>query len=208
MLTTPNNPTGKPIDDMTLQKIIRSVRGEAVILIDRACINTLPEISTKDILAKYKNKKIIVLHSFSKSHSLSDSRVGYFATNRASIAELLFKKPDINHNLNALQKLKSIIDNKKHVAHKKKIIRDCNKLLKARFSKIEDSTYYESYSNFAVIKLPSNVDSIRAEQFFAKHNILVMGGHRIGLGNEYIRIHMSGMEWVLRFMGKIQTITK
>jgi len=200
VLTTPNNPTGKPIDDTVIDKMIRVVPKETIVLVDRACINTLPEISTKELLAKHSNKQLIVLHSFSKSHTLSDSRVGYFATNQESIADLLFKKPDLNHNLNALQRLSDVIDDKQHVARKKRIIKDCNTILKREFSKVYNSNYYESFSNFAVIKLPSSIDSISAEKHFAEHNILIMGGHRIGLGSEYIRIHMSGVKEIKDFI--------
>lgn len=200
VLTTPNNPTGKPIDNAVLDKVIRVISKETIVLIDRACINTLQEISTEELLAKYSDKQLIVLHSFSKSHTLSDSRVGYFATNQENIANLLFKKPDLNHNLNALQKLSDVIDDKQHVTRKKRTIKECNKILKREFSRIDNSTYYESHSNFAVIKLPCRIDSIRAEKHFAENNLLIMGGHRIGLGSEYIRIHMSGVKEIKKFI--------
>ncbi len=200
VVTTPNNPTGKPVKDDDLLKIIRSVKKETIVLIDRCCLNTLPEISTKEILLKFPNKKLVFAHSFSKSHNMSDRRAGYTATNVKEIGEFLYRKADLNHNLSALQYLDEVIDNNKIVNGNKKRIRECNKILKRAFAKLESTIYYESHSNFAVIKLPSNIEAALVEQEMKKENILVMGGHRIGLGNEYIRIHMSSVEGIEKFI--------
>ena len=55
LLTTPNNPTGKPIKDEDIKKIIRATPNNTIILIDRSCLNVLPEISTKDLLKKFQD---------------------------------------------------------------------------------------------------------------------------------------------------------
>jgi histidinol-phosphate/aromatic aminotransferase/cobyric acid decarboxylase-like protein len=120
LLTTPNNPTGKPIKDDELIKIINSVSKNTIILIDRSCVNVLPEISTKELLAKFKNKKIVILHSFSKSHSLSDERLGHLATNSIEIAEFLYNKRDLNHNIHALKKLIKVLNDKKNLETKER----------------------------------------------------------------------------------------
>ncbi len=206
VVTTPNNPTGKPVKDDDILKIIQSTKKETIALIDRSCLNTLPAISSKDILSKFKNKKLVIAHSFSKSHNMSDQRVGYLATNNEEISKFLYRKADLNHNLNALQNLEKVIDNNKLVNENKKRIRECNKILKKAFLKFRDATYYESFSNFAVIKLHPNIDSVFVEEYMKKKNILVMGGHRIGLGKEYIRLHMSSEEGINKFMGNYKKL--
>jgi len=207
LLTTPNNPTGKPIKNEEIIKIINSASKDTIILIDRSCLNILPEISTKELLTNFKNKKIIVLHSFSKSHSLSDERLGYLAINSKEIAEYLFNKRDLNHNINAVKKLLKVLNDEKILKQKRKTIKECNALLKEYFKK-KKTRYFESYSNFALIKLPSNLSSEFVEEYLSKKDILVMSGHKIGLGSKYIRLHMSGILEIKKFIQEFERIEK
>ena len=200
IVTTPNNPTGKPVTDEQIDRIIKTVSKETIVFIDRSCVNTLPEISSKEILMKYSNKKIVIIRSYSKSHSLSDSRIGYMATNNLEIANLLRPKADLNHNLSALQTFKKVMNNNKMVEEKRKILKECNKLVKEYFDTLKSGKYFQSYSNFAVIKLPEGIKSDYVEQFMKNNKVLVMGGHRIGLGENYIRIHMSSLAGIKKFI--------
>jgi len=205
ILTTPNNPTGKPIKDEEIIKVINSSPKGTILLIDRSCVNTIPEISTKKILAKFKNNKIVVLHSFSKSHSLSDERLGYLATNNKKVAEFLYNKRDLNHNINAVKKLAKILDDKNITKSKIEQIKKCNTLLKNYF-KNQNARYFDSFSNFALIKLPLNMNSEFIVNYFNKKDILIMGGHKIGLGNKYIRLHMSGVSEIKKFIQEFNNL--
>lgn len=208
IVTTPNNPTGKPVSDEQIDRILKTVSKETIVFIDRSCVNTLHEISSKEILSKYKNNKIVIIRSYSKSHSLSDSRVGYMTTNNSGIAKLLRPKADLNHNLHALKKFKSVMNNHKMVDEKRKTLTECNKLVKEYFDTLSDTKYYQSYSNFAVIKLPVEIKSDYVEQFMKKNKVLVMGGHRIGLGENFIRIHMSSVAGIKKFLSVYKMMIK
>ena len=175
LITTPNNPTGKTFSDGDLRLILGNLPSNTVALIDRSCINVLPEISTKSILEKYKNKKIIILHSFSKSHNLSDERLGYLVTNNSEIAEFLYNKRDLNHNINAVKKCLKILADKKIVRAKKKILKSCHNLLERYFDNDKKGKYFESFSNFALIKLPQNLSSELLEKRLLKKKHLNYG---------------------------------
>ncbi len=200
LITTPNNPTGKTFSDGDLQLIIDNLPNNTIILIDRSCINVLPEINTKSILEKYKDKKIIVLHSFSKSHSLSDERLGYLVTNNNEIAEFLYNKRDLNHNINAVKKCLKIFADEKIIESKKKILVSCHFLLKKYFDDVKKGKYFESFSNFALIELPQNLTSELLEEKMIEKNILIMGGHKIEIGNRFVRLHMSGTKEIEKFL--------
>ncbi|OGU33920.1 MAG: hypothetical protein A2068_09705 [Ignavibacteria bacterium GWB2_35_6b] len=206
IVTTPNNPTGKPVTDEQIDKIIKTVSKETIVFIDRSCVNTVPEISSKEIFEKYTNRKIVIIRSYSKSHSLSDSRVGYMATNNLEIANLLRPKADLNHNLHALQKFKSVMNNNKMVEEKRKTLKECNKLVEEYFGKVKDAKYFKSYSNFAVIKLPPHLTSMYVEEYMKSKKVLVMGGHKIGLGENHIRIHMSSVAGIKKFINVFKTM--
>ena len=207
ILTTPNNPTGKPIKDEEIEKIIKATPNKTLILIDRSCINILPEISSKELFKKFRNKKLVVLRSFSKSHALSDERLGYLATNNKKIAEFLYNKRDLNHNINAVKKLLKVIDNEKIVKIKKEIIKKCNLILK-EFCQKNGIKYFDSFSNFALIRLPKNLTSDYVENYLEKKNILIMGGHKIGLGNKYIRLHMTDVDAINIFIREFEKLIK
>ena len=200
IVTTPNNPTGKPVTDEQIDKIIKTVSKETIVFVDRSCVNTVPEISSREIFAKYKDKKIVIIRSYSKSHSLSDSRVGYMATNNLEIAKLFRPKADLNHNLHALRTFRKVMNNNKMVEEKRKILKECNKIVKEYFDALSGAKYFQSYSNFAVIKLPGGIKSDYVEQFMKKNKVLIMGGHRIGLGDNHIRIHMSSIAGIKKFI--------
>lgn len=206
IVTTPNNPTGKPITDEQLDKILNKVSKNTIVFIDRSCVNTLPEISSREIFEKYINKRIVIIRSYSKSHSLSDSRIGYMATNSPEVAKLLRPKADLNHNLHALKTFKKVMYNNKMLEEKRKLLKECNRLVERYFAGLENAEYYKSHSNFAVIKLPGKIKSDFAEKFMKDNNILVMGGHRIGLGYDYIRIHMSSVAGIKKFIRVFKTM--
>ncbi len=200
LITTPNNPTGKTFNDDDLRLILDNLSDNTIILIDRSCINVLPEMSTKSILEKYKDKKIIVLHSFSKSHSLSDERLGYLVTNNSEIAEFLYNKRDLNHNINAVKKCLKILADEKIIEAKKKVLIACHNFLKNYFNDARKGKYFESFSNFALIELPQNLTSETLEEKLLEKNILIMGGHKIGIGNKFVRLHMSGIKEIEKFL--------
>lgn len=206
LITTPNNPTGKTFSDENLRLILDNLPNNSIALIDRSCINVLPEISSREILEKYRNKKIIILHSFSKSHSLSDERLGYLVTNDSEIAKFLSNKRDLNHNINAVKKCIKILADENIVEEKKKILTSCHNLLKEYFDSSKKGKYFESFSNFALVELPQNLTSEILEQKFLEKDILVMGGHKIGIGNRFVRLHMSGKKEIEKFLREYDKI--
>ena len=205
LLTTPNNPTGKPIGDEELVRIIRESSEECIVLFDRSCVNILPEISTRDLLKE--SRKIVVLHSLSKSHSLSDERLGYLVTNSSELAEIFYNKRDLNHNIHAVRKCLVALDDDNVLEKKKNIIKECNGLLES-YCRDSEVVYYKSYSNFAILKLPSFLTSEDIESFMLENGVLIMGGHGIGLGDGYIRVHMSGAKEIKVFLENLDVLLK
>jgi histidinol-phosphate aminotransferase len=207
LLTTPNNPTGKPLKDEEIKKIIDSAPKEAIFLIDRSCVNVLKEISTKELLDLYPTRKIVILHSFSKSHSLANERLGYLITNNVEIANFLYYKRDMNHNIHAVTKCLKVLNNENLKKQKIKQIKESLDLIKI-FCKKYDINCYDSHSNFVLIKLPNNLNADYIEDFMKKKEILIMNGKNIGLTNEYLRLHMSGKKDVQTFIKEFEKILK
>ncbi len=199
-ITTPNNPTGKPIANADLLSIIRSTTKNQVIIIDRSCQNIANEISTKYLFNVFPNKTMIVLHSYSKTHNLSGERVGYLSTNSNATALLLSGKRDLNHNIHALKKLTKLLNIKIASFQNKKLIQKSLDLLDSFFINNRFGTYYKSFSNFALIKTPSNFFVDGLVRFLKSKNTFVMNGEELGLSNEFIRIFTGCPVLVERFL--------
>lgn len=74
-LCSPNNPTGIPMTSGDLSKIMRAAVNTSVIL-DRTLAETSAHADTSEILGEYKDRRLVVLHSFSKYQAMSQYRIG------------------------------------------------------------------------------------------------------------------------------------
>ena len=103
MLTTPNNPTGKAISDRNLISVLDSLPKESIAVVDRTLTNIRKEISTKTLLSKYKNKNLVILHSFSKNYGLSHERIGFAVTSNRNLSDFLRQFVVLGLNVNAMK---------------------------------------------------------------------------------------------------------
>lgn len=211
MLTTPNNPTGKAISDKDLINVLNNLPKKSIAVIDRTLTNIKKELSTKTLLSRYKNKNLIILHSFSKNYGLSHERIGFAVTSNKSLSDFLRQFVVLGLNVNAMKlAIKSM---KKPFLIKEKIkkIKESDKLLE-RFSKIYNFIYYKSDSDYALLKLPKNIKSSKLCKEMKKKNISLMGGHEFhsiqGINENYIRLYMGEPKKLIKFIKSFKEIIK
>ena len=90
-ICSPNNPTGQIVDRDELEKFIRQVPVEVVIVLDEAYIEYVPEEKRSDSLRLYrKHSNIVILRTFSKAYGLAGLRVG-FSISQEPITQALRK---------------------------------------------------------------------------------------------------------------------
>ncbi len=156
-LVSPNNPTGIPIKDEAIIKIIDNSPSDTLVVIDRTLINTNAEISSTDLLKRFAGKQLAILHSFSKYLGISHLRVGFaLYTNEQVANEIASHLPlglciegavkgirSIIEN-NGLKPLSSIIDN---IVENKKII-------SAFCLKNKEFGYTDFAGNYCLLLLP------------------------------------------------------
>ena len=75
-LCSPNNPTGIAISDQAFDEIFSACGRNSFVILDRTLANIAPQTSSADLLARYRGKNLVILHSFSKYCSLAEYRVG------------------------------------------------------------------------------------------------------------------------------------
>ena len=202
VLTTPNNPTGKSIPDDYLRSVLDELGPNSVALIDRTLVNLDPEISSLELLSTYASTNVLILHSFSKSHGLSQERVGYALASNFGLAQVFRGKLNLGFNVGALSAgMAALNDEAALTAVKKRLTESLDILAAAEISGV---TYFPSRSNYGLIMLPESYSAGDLSVSLRKSGIAVMDGNEIALGDRYIRIHMTGEEAMKRFVGHLR----
>ncbi|MBU6389589.1 aminotransferase class I/II-fold pyridoxal phosphate-dependent enzyme [Patescibacteria group bacterium] len=205
-LTTPNNPTGKPITDESIRVIIESASSETLVVIDRSCLNILPEISSKELLKQYPHRRLAIIHSFSKSHDLSEERLGYLATNDRVLAKLLSNKRDLNHNLHALERLLQVMDNGREEDRAKAAIRESRRVLKEFCDANSQVSYIETFSSFCLLKLSEGIKAKKVARQAALKGVAVMAGEDIGMDARYLRVYTGSPDGLRLFLDMLKLV--
>ena len=90
-ICSPNNPTGQIVDRDDLEKFIRQVPVEVVIVLDEAYIEYVPEEKRSDSFRLYReHSNVVILRTFSKAYGLAGLRVG-FSISQEPITQALRK---------------------------------------------------------------------------------------------------------------------
>ncbi|MDO8481411.1 MAG: aminotransferase class I/II-fold pyridoxal phosphate-dependent enzyme [Nanoarchaeota archaeon] len=200
VLTTPNNPTGKAIPDTDLDAILRALPDETVALIDRTLTNLDSELPTEELLG-YQGK-VIVLHSFSKSHHLSASRVGYAVTNSEEVADYVRPKLNLGFNVDGLRAgMAALRDTSRPEEVRKRIRASLEALDEA--ATLPGVRYFPSRSNYAVLQLPEGQSANHLRTFMEEKGFAIMAGPEIGMRDRYVRLHMTGAREIREFVSHL-----
>jgi len=156
ILTTPNNPTGIPIDIEDIYQIMNSISENAYIIIDKACLNIGKEINLKELLNQSQHINLILIDSYSKSHNLSSERIGWFACSNESTAKYFRESEDIARvTYSSMCSLMKVIDNNTILIKNKHKIKQSINLLKEFGVKNPSFEYSNTKSNFVMAMISS-----------------------------------------------------
>jgi histidinol-phosphate aminotransferase len=203
-LVTPNNPTGLPISDEHLLRILDRVPDELNVAVDRTCANVDAEISTKTLLSRYPHKRIAVLHSFSKYYGMSHLRIGFTVFSNPALAAEVDRYLPFGLGLEALLKATYILLTRGELKPDQRIlsfIKRNRELMKEFLERHEDYSCSDFKSNYAVLTLPKRLGSHEFQKRLIQEGILVMPGHELPVPDESsVRIHTGGPP---EFMGRM-----
>ncbi|QIW10408.1 histidinol-phosphate transaminase [Francisella sp. LA112445] len=87
-LCTPNNPTGKSLPLAEIEKVLASLAGKCIVVVDEAYIEFSSEQSATTLIDKYQN--LVILRTLSKSFGMAGLRLGTVIAN-ANMIEWLRK---------------------------------------------------------------------------------------------------------------------
>ena len=184
----PNNPTGNLIagrDNLIAQAPNKSV------VIDEAFMDFLSDEKKHTFIREaIKNRKIIVLRSFTKFFALPGLRLGYVAAHRQIIDKL--KRHQFPWSVNALAQIagEAILADKEYIRTTRRFIEKERDFLFGQLSKTKQLQPYSSAANFLLVKIHAqNITSSFLLKELIKKGILIRDCANFkGLGNKFIRV--------------------
>jgi histidinol-phosphate/aromatic aminotransferase/cobyric acid decarboxylase-like protein len=195
ILCTPNNPTGIAIPDEILSLILNEVPNDVIIMIDRTCANTNFEIPSKKLLMKFKNKRLVIFHSFSKYYSMSHIRIGFSLFSNKEFANEVSKLLPFGLNLEGALKATKILS-RGPIKPGRNILQRIIKNQELLFNFIKTNSNFSIThftSNYALLLLLGKITSEEVDNVLKINGILIMPGHLTPENNnKIIRIHTGG----------------
>lgn len=194
-LVTPNNPTGIEIPDDVIIKVIENTPDETLIAMDRTLVNIRPEISTVELLSRYKHKQLAIMHSFSKYAGMSHLRVGFAIYSNEQLAEDIRPHLPLGLGVEGAIKATYVLRDGPLSASESIIynIKETKKILVDFCNKSKSFSCTDFVGNYCILILPENITSEQLVQPLEKKGIYVMGGHEFPEPrNDVVRLHTGG----------------
>lgn len=214
MLVTPNNPTGIALKKQDLYKMLDTIQNDQWCMIDRTLVDIDDNIDTKEILYKYKNKNIVVLHSFSKFNSLSHVRIGVALYSNSNFANNIQPNLPLGANFEGLIKASKLILEKNIIKADENIVNNIKKNkehLIDFFNNYNEIKITNFVSNYALVYWKkNNFNSSELEKYLKRYSLFVMDGSEFPESNKYvIRLHTGAdHKLILKFSNVLQKFLK
>ncbi len=187
-INTPLNPTGTIISDGAFEDFFKRIPPDVILVIDEAYGEYVRDKSYPNFLDYVKkDKKIIVLRTFSKIYGLAGLRIGYAIADDFLISCLNKLRGPFNTNLLAQVGALAALDDKEHL---QKSLAVNGEGLNYYYRELDamDITYVPTQANFFLIKIGSEARNVY--ESLLKEGVIVrlMTGRRL---EHYLRISVG-----------------
>ncbi len=192
IIANPNSPTGTIIKEEVLEKIFLKCRkNNCYILIDECYFGYYPASCIKYI-KKFNN--LIISRSFSKI-GLAGCRIGYLVASRKT-AQMLYKfRPFYEISSFSSMVLKEILKRNNIFENYIKKVLEGKKYLMGKLTKL-NINYYNTNTNFILLKFNSRSYKEKIKKKFANQNILVLGENKLSNGDKVLRITLGPVKYM------------
>lgn len=148
VICNPNNPTGTLISVADIEKICKKAK-DAIVYVDEAYAE-FSGVTAVPLLDKYPN--LIITRTFSKAFGLVALRIGYVIARPELIKEMLKVRGPYDINMVSLCAAKTALQNLDNLDNYVDEVMEKSKPMLEKFLDDVDIRYYESGSNFILIK--------------------------------------------------------
>ena len=192
VVCNPNNPTGSAITLDEIKKLADATPRDAVLLVDEAYIEFLPnqsEISAVELAKASPN--VLVARTFSKIYGLAGLRIGYGIGSKLVIDRIRpYMLGRLALNMAGVLAAMAALDDQQHVAKTRKLNDQIQAEWKNEFPKL-GWKMTPSSACFGWVDVGTDCTSL--VRFLASQEILISGGQRWNLPN-FVRISIGTEE--------------
>lgn len=180
-ICSPDNPTGTIISYEAFTQFMDACPEDVLVVLDEAYYEYMePNIRFPfhEVLANYPN--VIMLRTFSKIYGLASLRVGFGMTSEEVAHQLNVVRGPFNTTTTSQRLATIALSDDDFVEETRK----ANKRVKEQFETFLDSInwgYYESHTNFLLVKTPVDADEVAA--YLLRHGFIVRSGSLLGYPN-------------------------
>lgn len=180
-IDNPNNPLGCIITSDDVDRIVKKVNGNTLLILDEAYYDYIERDDFPDSLRYVKeNKNVLILRTFSKMHGLAGLRIGFGISNKEIIDYLMRVKLPFNVNNIAQSAAIAAIDDIEHIEKTKKITKEGKNFLYREFERLKIK-YIPSEGNFITIEWKN--DGMEIYKLLLKDGIIIRPLHQYELNN-------------------------
>ncbi len=205
-LCNPNNPTGNLI--LENQQTVEKLAGK-LFVVDEAFLDFLPNQKSYTLIWRaVKNRKIIVLRTFTKFFALPGLRMGYLIAHKDVINKLKQHLPPWNTNSLAQIAAELVLNDKEYADKTYKLIEKERRFLSGQLAKIEGLRPYPSVTNFLLIKIEkADLTSKSLRGLVLKKGILIRDCSNFrNLNDKYIRVAVRSHKENLQLVTALKTV--
>jgi len=189
-IANPNNPTGTYINKKELDDFINALPKRVIVVLDEAYDLFVDVDDFPKSLDYIKNKKVIVLKTFSKSYGLAGLRLGYAVSNRDFCFYMEKVRQPFNVNSLAQMAGMAALEDKKFLELTRKVVLEGKYYLYRQLNKM-GLNYIPSVANFITIDVKR--DSFDVFKEMLKFGLIVRDLKQYGLNN-FIRVTIGKKE--------------
>jgi threonine-phosphate decarboxylase len=204
-ISNPNNPTGNLL---LKNQRLENLAGKLTV-IDEAFMDFLPEEKKHTFIWRaIKDKRIIVLRSFTKFFALPGLRAGYLVAPRDLIERLKEVQPPWNVNSIAQFLARVMLNDKSYIKKTREFIHREKEFLFNELAKIKGLMPYPSVTNFLLLKIVNReINSSALRKRLIPRGILIRDGSDFrNLNDKYIRVAVRSHRENIKLISALKEI--
>lgn len=154
-ICNPNNPTGTIVDKKEVEKFIKNIRKDILIIFDEAYFEYAKDYENYPNSLDYQNegyRNVITLRTFSKAYGLAGIRIGYGIADKKIIEILERVRLPFNVSVLAQAGAEGAIEDDKHISDSIRINEAGKEYLYKEFNRL-GIKFVKTYSNFIYFEI-------------------------------------------------------
>jgi histidinol-phosphate aminotransferase len=189
-ICNPNNPTGTYVDTTDVQRFLKGIRKDIIVVFDEAYFEYVAAEDYPDTIGMLERRRnIVVLRTFSKVHSLSGIRIGYAIADEGLVTILHMVRQPFNVNRLAQAAARAALRNS-HLLRER--IEENNRERDRLTAELRSMgcTVPDSQTNFLLV-IPDESHGADIVERLMDLGIIVRGAAPWGCGEESFRLSIG-----------------